>query len=127
MEKKELTCIGCPLGCGIAAVVQEGEIREITGNTCPKGRDYAVKELTDPRRTVTTVVRVRGGEQAVVSVKTTADIPKGQVMDCIRILKETELEAPVHMGDIVIKNICGSGADVVATAAAALGHSRSFR
>lgn len=116
LEKKELTCIGCPLGCNVTVETEDGEIRAITGNTCPRGADYARKELTDPRRIVTSLVRVKGGELAVVPVKTVSDIPKGQIMDCIRELKTIELNAPVAMGDVVAKNVCGSGVDVVATA-----------
>lgn len=116
LEKKELICIGCPLGCNISVELEGGEIRGIAGNTCPRGADYARKELTDPRRIVTSVVRVKGGELAVVPVKTFSDIPKGQIMDCIRELKSIELNAPVLMGDVVLKNVCGSGVDVVATA-----------
>ncbi len=116
LEKKELTCIGCPLGCSVSVEMEGGEIRAITGNTCPRGADYARKELTDPRRIVTSLVRVKGGELAVVPVKTVSDIPKGQIMDCIRELKAVELEAPVAMGDVALRNVCGSGVDVVATA-----------
>lgn len=112
--KRELTCIRCPLGCSITVDMAEGKILEITGNTCIRGADYAKKELTDPRRTVTTLVRVKGGEQAVVPVKTASDIPKGMIMDCIRALKEIELTAPVSIGNPVVKDICGTGADVVA-------------
>lgn len=116
LEKKELTCIGCPLGCNVTVDMEGGEIRAITGNTCPRGADYVRKELTDPRRIVTSLVRVKGGELAVVPVKTVSDIPKGQIMDCIRELKAVVLEAPVVMGDIVLRNVCGSGVDVAATA-----------
>lgn len=114
--RKELICIGCPLGCNLEAQMEEGEVRNVTGNTCPRGRDYAIKELTDPRRIVTSLVRVKGGERAVAPVKTVSDIPKRQVMDCIRALREIELTAPVSMGEVAAKDICGSGVDVVVTA-----------
>lgn len=113
--KRELTCIGCPLGCTVTVTMEGENIGEITGNTCRRGADYARKELTDPRRIVTTTVRVRGGELAAAPVKTLSDIPKGLIMDCIRVLKETELTAPVYRGDLVVKDICGSGTDVVVT------------
>lgn len=116
LEKKELTCIGCPLGCNVTVELEGGQIRTIAGNTCPRGADYARKELTDPRRIVTSLVRVKGGELAVVPVKTASDIPKGRIMDCIRELKAVELFAPVSMGDVAVKNVCGSGVDVVVTA-----------
>ncbi|MCM1190008.1 MAG: DUF1667 domain-containing protein [bacterium] len=115
MEKREVVCIGCPLGCNVTARTEGGEIREITGNTCPRGADYITKELTDPRRVVTSLVRVRGGELPVVSVKTASDIPKDKIGGCIRVLKEIELQAPVRMGDVVAENVCGTGVNVVAT------------
>lgn len=115
MEKREFVCIGCPLGCNVTAEVEGKEIKNITGNTCPRGADYVTKELTDPRRIVTSLVRVKGGELPVVSVKTVADIPKDRIQDCIRMLKEIELQAPVRMGDVVAENVCGSGVNVIAT------------
>lgn len=114
-EKREFVCIGCPLGCNIAVELDNGEIGGITGNTCPRGADYVTKELTDPRRIVTSLVRVQGGELPVVSVKTAADIPKDRIWDCMRVLKDIELPAPVHIGDVVTENVCGTGVNIVAT------------
>lgn len=115
MEKRELVCIGCPLGCNVTVETEGKEIRGITGNTCPRGADYVTKELTDPRRIVTSLVRVKGGELPVVSVKTEADIPKDKVRECIRVLKDIELQAPVRAGQAVAEDICGTGVRVVAT------------
>lgn len=114
--KKEFVCIRCPLGCNITVQLNDMGIKTITGNTCPRGADYVTKELTDPRRIVTSLVRVRGGELPVVSVKTAADIPKDKIFDCIKVLKNIELSAPVHMGDVVVEDICGTGIKIVATA-----------
>ena len=115
-EQKEFVCIRCPLGCNISVELDGADIKSITGNTCPRGADYVTKELTDPRRIVTSLVRVQDGELPVVSVKTAADIPKDKIMDCIKVLKGVALTAPVHMGDIVVENICGTGVNIVATA-----------
>lgn len=115
-EMKEFVCIRCPLGCNITVELDGADIINITGNTCPRGADYVTKELTDPRRIVTSLVRVQGGELPVVSVKTAADIPKDKIKDCIKVLKNTELSAPVHMGDVVVDDICGTGVNIVATA-----------
>lgn len=115
-DKKEFVCIRCPLGCNITVETEGTEIESITGNTCPRGADYVTKELTDPRRIVTSLVRVRGGELPVVSVKTAADIPKDKILDCIKVLKDIELSAPVRMGDVVAEDVCGTGVNIVATA-----------
>ncbi len=115
MEKREFVCIGCPLGCNVTVELDGTEIKNITGNTCPRGADYVTKELTDPRRIVTSLVRVTDGELPVVSVKTASDIPKDKIRDCIRALKDVELPAPVQVGDVVLENVCGTGINVVAT------------
>lgn len=115
MEKREFVCIGCPLGCNVTVETEGSEIRSIVGNTCPRGADYVTKELTDPRRIVTSLVRVKGGELPVVSVKTEADIPKDKIKECIEVLKDIELQAPVRMGETVAEDVCGTGVRVVAT------------
>ena len=115
MQEKEFVCIRCPLGCNITVKLENNRIESITGNTCPRGAEYVTKELTDPRRIVTSLVRLEGGELPVVSVKTAGDIPKDKIMECIRTLKAVTLKAPVRVGDVVVKNVCGSGVDVIAT------------
>ena len=87
MEKRELICIGCPLGCPVT-VTMDKETITVTGNTCKRGEDYAKKEVTNPTRIVTSSVRVNGGELAMVSVKTKEDIPKGKIFDCMAEIRE---------------------------------------
>lgn len=115
METKEFTCIRCPLGCNVVASLEDGKIVSITGNTCPRGAEYVTNELTDPRRTVTSLVKVEGGIHPVVSVKTASDIPKGDIFNCIEELKKITVKAPVKIGDVIIGDICGTGIAVVAT------------
>lgn len=114
-ETKEFTCIRCPLGCQVVATLEDGKIVSITGNTCPRGAEYVTNELTDPRRIVTSLVKVTGGSQPVVSVKTASDIPKGKIFDCLAALRSVELVAPVRIGDVVLADVCGTGVDIVAT------------
>ena len=115
MEQKNLTCIGCPLGCQITVELENGEVISVTGNTCKRGDDYARKEVTSPTRIVTSTVRVVNGKAPMVSVKTKSDIPKDKIFDCARALKEIEVQAPVSIGDIVLENVAGTGVDMVAT------------
>ena len=115
MEKKELTCIGCPLGCALTVEMNNGEIVSITGNTCKRGEDYARKELTNPTRIVTSIVRVKNGKIPMVSVKTQSDIPKSKIFDCTKELQNVIMSAPVHIGDVIIKNVSGTGVAIVAT------------
>lgn len=111
-----LTCIRCPKGCQVTVTLEGGEVTAVTGNGCPRGDAYARKEVTDPTRVVTTVVPVSGSAVArMVSVKTAGDVPKAKVLDVVRALSGVSMAAPVHIGDVVLANVCGTGVDVVAT------------
>lgn len=115
MERKELICIGCPLGCNLTVEMDGGQVVSVNGNTCKRGDDYARKELTDPRRIVTSTVPVVGGNLPVVSVKTASDIPKGKIRECLCALKGVTLTAPVQIGDVIVENVADTGVDVIAT------------
>lgn len=115
MEKRSLTCIGCPLGCAVTVELNDREILNVTGNTCKRGDDYARKEVTRPMRTVTSTVRVTDGVLPVVSVKTKADIPKEKIMDIMQSLKDLNVPAPVHIGDVILENAADTGVNIVAT------------
>lgn len=111
---RELTCIGCPLGCSITVTMNEIEVVFVTGNTCPRGDAYARKEVTNPTRIVTSTVRVKNGVSPMVNVKTASDIPKNKIFECANALKEVVVTAPVKIGDIVLSNVAGTGVNVVA-------------
>lgn len=115
MEIRNLTCIGCPLGCSVSVKMEQGEIVEVIGNTCKRGEIYARKEVTNPTRIVTSSVRVNGGTMAMVSCKTKEDIPKGKIFDCMKELIDVSVAAPVHIGDVILADVCGTGVDVIAT------------
>ena len=115
MEQKNLTCIGCPLGCQITVVLENGEVISVTGNTCKRGDDYARKEVTSPTRIVTSTVKVEGGNAPTVSVKTKSDIPKDKIFDCAKALKEVVVQAPISISDVVLSDVAGTGVDIVAT------------
>ena len=115
MEKRELTCIGCPMGCALTVELENGAVTAVHGNTCPRGDAYARKEVTAPTRIVTTTVRVTGGTLAAVSCKTRSDIPKEKIFDVVRALKSVVVPAPVHIGQVLLPDAAGTGVDVVAT------------
>ena len=115
METKNLICINCPMGCALTVEMEEDKVVSVSGNTCNRGEAYARKEMTDPTRIVTSTVRVVGGKSDMVSVKTKEDIPKGKIFECIKELKNVQVQAPIHIGDVVLTDAAGTGIDVVAT------------
>ena len=115
MEKRDLICIGCPIGCALRVEIEGNEVLSVTGNTCNRGDAYARKEVISPTRIVTSSVRVDGGVLSAVSVKTVSDIPKTKIFDCVRALKDISVKAPVRIGDIIVKNVAETGVDIIAT------------
>ncbi|MBU5482657.1 DUF1667 domain-containing protein [Blautia sp. MSJ-19] len=115
METRNLICIGCPMGCPLTVRLKDGEVLAVEGNTCKRGAEYGKKEVTNPTRIVTTTVRVNGGTENMVSVKTREDIPKDKIFDCIRALRNITIPAPVHIGDVILHDVAHTGVDIVAT------------
>ena len=115
MEKRELTCIGCPMGCQITVELDADQVVSVTGNTCGIGDKYARNEVTHPERTVTSTAVISGGDKSRVSVKTQSNIPKDKIADVMKEIDAVVLKAPVHIGDVVVHNVCDTGVDVVAT------------
>lgn len=108
---KELTCIVCPRGCRLTI---DDELN-VTGNSCPRGAQYAKDELTNPKRMITSFVRVKNRENTVVSVKTSTSIPKGMIFDVMNEIDKVRVSAPTKIGDIAIKNVLNTGADIIIT------------
>lgn len=114
MEKKELICIGCPLGCPLTVEIEEGRF-SVSGNTCKRGADYARKEVLHPSRIVTSTVLVSGSTCKRVSVKTEREVPKETMFAVMEAIRTIQAEAPVHMGDVLMEDCAGTGVAVVAT------------
>ena len=94
-------------------LADDGRVEKVEGNFCKRGVTYANDECTNPKRTVTSTVRCRSG--AVVSVKTDSTVPKGMMLDVMAEINRTVAEDNLRIGDVIIENVCGTGANVVAT------------
>ena len=110
---KELICIVCPKGCHLH--VDEEHDYAVTGNGCPRGAEYGKIELTHPTRVVTSTVRCVGGRYPRCPVKTDRAVLKELILSVMRALNGVELAAPVRTGQVVLENVCDTGANVVAT------------
>jgi len=117
MENKKLVCIVCPKGCRLT-VTQDKNFKDgykVTGNGCNRGIDYGIKELTNPTRVLTSTVKIEGAIMKRLPVRTKGDIPKSLVFECMELLNHIEVCAPIKMGDIIIKNILGTGVDLISS------------
>lgn len=104
--KRELTCIACPLGCALTVTIEDKKVISVEGNTCPRGKDYAINECTAPVRTVTSTVMCENGD--LVSVKTKNPIPKDKIFEAMSVINKTVASLPISVGDIIIEDLFGS-------------------
>lgn len=113
---KELVCITCPMSCHIQVEIDErNQIKRVMGNSCPRGEKYVRKELTHPERMLTSTVRIEGGIYPMLPVMTDRTIPKDKIYDVMNEIKKIRIQAPVKYRDLIIENVCGTGANIIAS------------
>lgn len=112
--KREITCIVCPKGCQMIVNNIDGQYT-VEGNNCIRGVKYGVDEVTNPKRMVTSTVRLEGAYLNMLPVKTSSSIPKNLVFEIMKILSTIKVTAPVKVGDIIAKNVLDTGVDIVST------------
>ncbi|SCY67131.1 DUF1667 domain-containing protein [Alkaliphilus peptidifermentans] len=117
MKKQNMVCIACPLGCQIEVEhKQNGEDQYIvTGNKCPRGKDYGIKEMTNPTRVLTSTVKIKNAHLNRLPVRSIGEVPKGLIFKCMDEIDDVEVISPIKVGDIIIKNIMNTGIDIVAS------------
>ncbi len=115
MSQKVITCTVCPMGCNITVTGEGDSIEKVEGYSCRRGEEYARNEFIHPVRILTTSVRMEGGSEPLMPVRSAKPVPKELLLDCVKILRTVTVSAPVKCGDTVVKNILGTGVDVIAT------------
>jgi CxxC motif-containing protein len=111
---KEFICIVCPNSCRLK-VSGEGGVFKVSGNECKRGEQHGIQEYQEPLRMLSTTVAVQGGALPRLPVISTGEIPKIKLNECLALLYKMELAAPLRCGETIVKNICGTGADVIAS------------
>ncbi len=113
--KKEIICTVCPRGCHILVEGKGDSITSVEGYACKRGLEYASAEFAHPVRILTTTVKVEGTQESLLPVRSTKPIPKEKLFDCMNVIRTAVVKAPVNRYDVIIADICGTGADIVAT------------
>lgn len=115
MAEQEIICIGCPLGCHVLLRVSEkGEIESLTGNECKEGKEYVTAEFRSPVRIFSTTILIEGGDH-LLPVRTDKPIHKNKLKELMRAVSKVRVNPPVKMGEVLIYNILGTGANLIAT------------
>ena len=112
--KRTMTCIECPQGCRLELEADGSRLIGVTGNKCARGGLYASREIEAPMRTLTTSVLTRGLELKMLPVRTSVPIPKGKLFEAMAAAKLLVVTAPVKAGDVIVRDLLGLGADLVA-------------
>ena len=114
-EKRHFVCVVCPIGCEIDVVHDGSKIISMEGNKCEKSEEFVNQELVEPMRIVTTTVRIQGSRWPVIPVRTDKAVPKRLFPHIMKKLRRIKLQAPVNILDVVVKDVLGTGANIIAT------------
>ncbi|MTI71690.1 MAG: DUF1667 domain-containing protein [Firmicutes bacterium] len=114
---KEVVCIVCPMGCHIKVKKDENLYLGYTveGNKCKRGKEYGIKELTNPTRIITTTVKIKNSHLRRLPVKTNEPVAKDKIFECMKVINKVSIKAPIKVGDVVLENILDTGVDIVAS------------
>lgn len=113
--KKEIICTVCPRGCHIMVNGAGKNVITVEGYACKRGLTYAEAEYSNPVRILTTTVKVAGKDNELLPVRSGTPLPQDKLFDCMEVIKTTTVGLPVKRYDVIIKDICGTGVDIVAT------------
>lgn len=111
---KEFNCIGCPRGC-LLRVEKDGDEFIVSGNTCDRGKEFAISEMTAPKRTICSTVKTVFSDVPVLPVRVSKDIPKEKIFDVMKEINAVTLTERIGRGDIIIENVLGLGVNVIST------------
>jgi len=113
--KKNIVCIECPKGCILSVDMENSKVAGVTGNKCPKGKNYAVREVESPERVLTSTVSVKGAAVKLAPVKTDKPVPKDKLMDAMKIIKAIKINRPVKCGEVILPGLLGLNINLIAT------------
>ncbi len=102
-------CIKCPIGCSLN--IENGKI---SGARCPKGIEFAKLEQVVKMRSFTSSVKTNIAD-VFIPVKATSYIPLKDFSKVLKIINSIKVNLPIHMGDIIYKDILGLKVDIIAT------------
>ena len=111
---KKLTCIVCPNGCELT-IEKSKEQWIVEGNLCPRGKDFAINEMINPKRSICSTVKTVYKEMPRLPVRTDGEIPFQDIFPLMKLLSTVVIDHPVHNGEKVIENPFDTGVNVIAT------------
>ena len=117
MNQEEITkliCITCPKGCTLE-VQRDGDTVIKVEQGCKRGHEYANRELVDPRRMVSSTVKISGGVHPLLPVYTSDAFPKPRIPELMAALRALKIKAPVRMNEVVLEDALKTGINILAS------------
>ncbi len=112
---RRLTCIECPKGCLLSIDIENCRVVKVSSNECPEGETYAIQEIENPMRILTSTVLAEGLELKMVPVRTDNPIPKSRLAEAMEEVKKIRLKSPVKSGSAIVENFLSPGVNLLAT------------
>ena len=114
-KEQGIICVMCPLGCLMTVTIDDtGDVSGVANNLCKEGEKYAIAECKFPGRILTTTVLTESSQQKLLPAKSNQSIPKERLMDAVRSLSGIKVKPPIKMGQVIVPDIIGTGADLIA-------------
>ena len=111
-KTKTYTCIICPKSCQITVNTSTLAMR---GNSCIRGKQYVFSEIADPRRTLTSTVKINSKRFALLPVKTDRPIKKDNIFLAMEEIASISVNPPIKMGDIIVCDFTEEGTNLIST------------
>ncbi|MEK6732726.1 MAG: DUF1667 domain-containing protein [Candidatus Omnitrophota bacterium] len=115
MAVRKLTCIECPKDCRLTVDIENFKVVKVAGNECPKGEKYAISEVENPARILTSAILGQGLELKMIPVRTDKPIPKSRIFEAMNEIKKIKVQKPLSAGDVILKNFLGLDVNLVST------------
>jgi CxxC motif-containing protein len=90
-------------------------VNKVSGNECPKGEKYALQEIENPTRILTSAVLSEGLSLKMVPVRTDKPIPKSRIIEAMAEIKKIRLKSPVKAGSVIAVNFLELDVNLLAT------------
>jgi CxxC motif-containing protein len=111
---KNMVCFICPKSCLLSIQEINDEI-QVENNCCQRGMEFAVKELRDPERVLTSTIRVNNGVLSLVSIRSETPVKKTELKDLVRYFDGITVDAPVLSGEVLFSAIGKNSVNIIAT------------
>ena len=93
-----MICTVCPKGCAMDVSLQPFSV---TGNECSRGSEFARQELSDPRRTVTTVMKAGSSGAKTCPVRTEEPVAKGEIRAVMNAARKGLVPEDAEIGQLI--------------------------